>query len=661
MYNRVHAKVTEHPIKSFILGLVSFTLWGVILFNNHASSIEASLTPFQTTIVTGLSLPTAMEFAPDGRIFISEKRGTLRVVKDGVLLATPFITLPVTTTSERGLLGIAFDPDFNSNGYIYLYYTKASNPIKNRVSRFTVSSTSPDIGDPSSEFVIVDDIASDAGNHNGGAIHFGPDGKLYISIGDGGKIHTTSQSLGTLSGKMLRVNRDGTIPEDNPFVSVPGARPEIWAMGFRNPFSFAFDPITGKMFINDVGQQTWEEVDLGAPGANYGWPTCEGFCASTSTPPYINPVLAYGHNQKLGGAAITGAAFYTGTNFPPEKVGSYFYGDYVLGGIREYSTSGTQTMFFAEARGPVDIRIAPDGTLYYISILDGALYRIQYPSITENNAPVAMLTTTPANGGIPLTVNFSGASSTDPDGNQLTYTWDFGDGSQLGSGVTTSHVYASTGVFTAKLTVNDGIVDSLPVTANISAGKAPSGKILKPNANAKYRSYDIIRFSGQATDTVTNLPLPESAYSWTVVFHHDLHTHPFLGPITGTTTGSFEIPSTGETSANTWYRIHMVVTNSSGISKEITRDIIPRTITLYLKTVPAGQTIILDGQPTTTPTSFLSVQKFKHRIEAPATTVIGGKTYKFKAWSDKGARLHTIATPTTTDNPTTYTATYILQ
>ncbi len=656
MYTKVHAKVVENPIKSAILGLLSVAVFSYLILSNQAAQTEASLTPFQTTLAQGLALPTAMEFAPDGRLFISQKSGKLRVFKDGALLATPALTIPVTSTSERGLLGIAFSPTFAQDQYIYLYYTRAGTVVKNRVSRFTFDPSNPDVLMPGSEFVIVDDIASDAGNHNGGAIHFGPDGKLYISIGDGGRYHTTSQELNTLSGKILRVNADGTIPEDNPFVGTPGARPEIWAMGLRNPFTFAFEPGTGKMYINDVGQQTWEEVNLGAPGANYGWPTCEGFCTSTSTP-FQNPVFVYGHDLKSGGAAITGGAFVTGTNFPSEKSGSYFYGDYVLGGIREYSAGGVQSMFFPSAHGPSDVKFGPDGMLYWISVLDGTLNRIAYPSGTVNNAPVAVANGTPLSGVTPLTVAFSAASSTDAENDPLTYSWDFGDGSALGTGVTSSHTYSVPGVYIATLTANDGTNASVPATVSVSAGKLPSAKILKPVSGARYRAFDKITYTGQATDTVTNLPLPDSAYSWTIVFHHDTHTHPFLGPITGTTTGTFAIPATGEQSPNTWYSIHLTATNSSGLTKEVIREIKPRTVLIYLKTVPAGLALTLDGQPSSTPSSFYSVQKFKHTLLAPSTQTINGKTYKFKSWSDGTARSHTFQAPTSN---ATYTATYVL-
>jgi glucose/arabinose dehydrogenase len=325
----------------------------------------------QTLVASDISSPTAMEFAPDGRLFVCQQSGGLRVIKNGALLPTDFVTLSVASNSERGLLGIAFDPNFDSNRFIYLYYTRSTpTPIKNRVSRFTAGILNPDIAEPNSEVVILDNIASDAGNHNGGAIHFGLDGKLYVAIGDGGQNSSNSQSLSTLSGKLLRINPDGSIPSDNPFVGTSGARGEIWALGLRNPFTFGIDPVSGKIHINDVGENSWEEINLGIAGANYGWPTCEGTC---NNPNFTNPIYTYGHDV---GRAITGGAFYRGGQFPSTYAGSYFFSDYLGGWIKQLDTANQVTDFWNPQNGPVDLKVGPDGSLYYLSIFHGAVYKI---------------------------------------------------------------------------------------------------------------------------------------------------------------------------------------------------------------------------------------------------------------------------------------------
>lgn len=333
----------------------------------------------ETQVVANLNQPTAMAFAPDGRLFVAEKTGKLRVIKNGVLLPTPFLTVNVNSVSERGLLGVAFDPHFATNKHVYVYYTKTS-PIKNKVSRFTANG---DIG--GNELTLIDNIASDAGNHNAGHIAFGPkDGLLYIATGDGGSTPANSQNLGNLSGKILRLNKNGTIPHDNPFVGMEGVRPEIWAYGLRNPFSFAVDSKTGKLHINDVGQNTWEEINLGIAGANYGWPICEGpkntgvgTCTSNN---FTYPIHAYGHGP---GRAITGGAFYRGQSFLSEWDGVYFYADYI-GNFINYLDINNKSFFFRPATSPVALQVGPDGALYYASIGAGSVRKIQEEPVGGN-------------------------------------------------------------------------------------------------------------------------------------------------------------------------------------------------------------------------------------------------------------------------------------
>jgi glucose/arabinose dehydrogenase len=209
---------------------------------------------------SGLTSPTTMAFAPDGRLFVAQQNGNLRVIKNGTLLSTSFLKVTVDTQGERGLLGVAFDPSFSTNHFVYVYYTSTSGSIHNRVARFTASSSNPDVADSASQKVLLELPALNAIFHNGGALHFGGDGKLYIAVGDN-KTGSPAQSLGAYWGKILRINKDGTIPTDNPFVATSGAKKEIWARGFRNPFTLDVQPGTGRIFVNDVGESTWEEID----------------------------------------------------------------------------------------------------------------------------------------------------------------------------------------------------------------------------------------------------------------------------------------------------------------------------------------------------------------------------------------------------------------
>lgn len=327
--------------------------------------------------------PVAMEFAPDGRIFVTEKSGRLRVIKNGELLPTPLITLTVDTFGDRGLLAVALDPSFVENRRVYVFYSVSSTPVRNRVSRFTASVSNPDVAEPDSELVLLDDIPTDNGSHNGGAFHFGADGKLYVGVGDGAVNPGRAQDLSSLSGKLLRINPDGSIPEDNPFVGDFEARPEVWAYGLRNPFTLAVRSATGDMFINDVGAGSWEEINPGRIGANYGWPVCEGMC---SEPGVIDPIEAYPHSI---GCAITGGVFYEGAQFPEAYHGDYFFADFMGGWIGLLGAAGRSeaTSFAANIPSPVDLGVGPDGALYYLSFREGAVYRIEFdPTPTTDTA-----------------------------------------------------------------------------------------------------------------------------------------------------------------------------------------------------------------------------------------------------------------------------------
>ena len=337
----------------------------------------------RTTYVQGLgNLATAMAFSPDGRLFICLQGGSLRVVKNGVLLSTPFVTVPTSSVGERGLLGVTFDPNFASNGFVYVYYTSAVGGAHNRISRFTASG---DVAVSGSEFVVADlPNLSSATNHNGGALAFGPDGKLYVAVGENAT-PSNAQLLTNIFGKMLRFNADGSIPTDNPFFgSTTGLSRSIWAYGLRNPFTFVFDPGSSTMFINDVGQSAWEEINLGRAGANYGWPTTEGV---TTNPSFDSPVFAYGHsanNTLVTGYAIVGGSFYRpGTvQFPSAWVGQYFFGDYVAGWVNRLDrTNGNAVYAFARLGSLTDVRVGNDGALYVLADVGGSwgVYRYSRP------------------------------------------------------------------------------------------------------------------------------------------------------------------------------------------------------------------------------------------------------------------------------------------
>jgi glucose/arabinose dehydrogenase len=346
-------------------------------------------TPSQ--IVSGLTNPTDMKFAPDGRLFVAEQAGRVRIVKpDGTLATFLNISTKVDSSGERGLQALTFDPDFSTNRYVYLQYTKkatSTTPVHNRVVRVTASGDKVVSG---SEKLIFRLGNQRSNHHMGGAIDFGKDGKLYISTGDN-EIPNKAQQLTNLFGKLLRINKSGTIPIDNPFyTATAGNNRAIWALGLRNPFKFAVQPGTGTIFTNDVGQDAWEEIDEynpdeynpdePFPGANYGWgfpaspPYYEGIIASPdpSLQNYKNPVLSYGHDGAIEttGCSITGGAFYdptTATTSFASYKGKYFYADFCSGWIRVFDpSSGTDSAFASGIVKPVDLEVGDNGSLYYL-------------------------------------------------------------------------------------------------------------------------------------------------------------------------------------------------------------------------------------------------------------------------------------------------------
>ncbi len=358
----------------------------VLHLNPRAAFAETFVSGFTETLITeGISSATAMEFAPDGRLFICQQSGELRVVKNLTLLPTPFVTVSTMNFVERGLLGIAFDPGFETNQYLYLDYTAVTPTVHNRVSRFTASG---DVALANSEVPILDLEELSAGNHNGGAIHFGPDGYLYVAVGENAN-PAHAQTLNNRLGKILRINRDGSIPPSNPFYHVAtGPNRAIWALGLRNPYTFAVQPGTGRIFINDVGNVTWEEINEGIAGANYGWPNCEGVCVPPQ-PNFRDPIFQYAHGSNpTNGCAVTGGAFYNPVafQFPATFRGAYFFADVCGGWIRRWDSNSRTAFDFAQGlASPVDLKVSADGRLFYLARGSGRVWAIDY-----TNSPPAL-------------------------------------------------------------------------------------------------------------------------------------------------------------------------------------------------------------------------------------------------------------------------------
>ena len=380
MYPHDTSRVLHRQVLVLVLVLLAAATL-VVLQARPASGAGTVPTGFtQATVAGGLSSPTAMAVAPDGRLFVAEQGGTVRVIKDGVLQPTPFLRVRADSRGERGLLGLAFDPGFGvSNSYVYVYYTARTPNAHNRVSRFTASG---DVAVAGSERQIFNlDNLGPAMNHNGGAIHFGSDRQLYVAVGDNGR-QLEAQSLNSPFGKILRITRNGGIPKSNPYYGNPkvlGKDKAIWARGLRNPYSFAVQPGSGQMFINDVGLKKAEEINRGARGANYGWPRFEGY---ENSPRYTAPIFAYGHGiSATSGCAITGGAFYNPPvgNFPAEYSGDYFFADFCSGWVRVRDAgTGSVAPFASDLQNPVDLQAGPDGSLYVLERGAGAVTSIRF-------------------------------------------------------------------------------------------------------------------------------------------------------------------------------------------------------------------------------------------------------------------------------------------
>lgn len=612
----------------------------------------------ETAVASGLTNPTALEFAPDGLLFVAEQGGTMEVFRDGARLQANFFRdAPITVdpSGERGLLGVTLDPDFATNRFVYVYYTATTPVAHNRLSRFTADASGT-LALAGSQVVLLDvDPLSSATNHNGGAIHFGPDGKLYAAVGDNAT-GSNAQTLGNLKGKILRLNPDGSIPADNPFFAeATGRNRAIWALGLRNPFTFSFQPGTGRMFINDVGQSAFEEIDEGAAGANFGWPATEG---ATTNPDFVGPFYSYGRSE---GQAITGGAFYNpATNrFPADYAGDYFFADFVAGTIRRIDTATKAvTAFASAAEAPVDLRVRDDGALYYLSRGLGQVLRVdvtapqgQPPTITQQPAGRVVSPGEPA--------TFAAvASGTGP----LGYQWQR-DGANIPGATAASYTIASPTiddngrVYRLIVTNGFGTIASEPATLTVTTNRAPVAAIAAPALGARFNAGDTIAYAGSATDPEDG-PLPASAFSWRVDYFTNTVERPFVPLTAGVAGGSFTIPTVSPyTLADVFYRVTLTVTDSGGRTATATRDLAPNTSRVTLRTEPPGLQLFLDGQPYAAPTSFVGVVGLTRPLDAPEVQAVGGATYAFAGWSDGGASSHDLATPA---SDSTLTATYRL-
>ena len=644
-------EIFEHIrfIKTLLTTSLVFLLVLVGLTRTMASPVVAAPpTDFQSQLIigSGLTAPTAFDWAPDGRLFILEREGNVRIYKNGQLLTQAFTNLPSVTTGDRGLIGIAFDPSFDTNHWVYFYYT--GTDLLNRLMRFDASG---DIG--TNGTVLFQTSSPSTYLHVGGSIRFGPDGKLYFAVGDNG-YPPNAQDLTNPHGKILRINKDGSVPTDNPFYGQAGKVQEIWAYGFRNPWRFNFDEPTGKLYVGDVGADTTEELDLVNKGGNYGWPNVEGKCPTAC--PYVDPIYTYDHNGVS--SAITAGPVYRGSMFPLEYQGNIFIGDYARNFIRRLVQDGNDGIssaidFDTNPGAVVDIKIAVDGSLYYVEYQAGQLWRISYNP--TNPVPVAQSAADRTTGLDPLTVTFSSAGSNDPKGETITFDWDFGDGTAHSQQANPSHTYPNKGTYTVTLRVSDGTNTTQALPLTIQVGTPPTVTVTSPSDGSNYRAGDTINWSAQATAGPGGT-IDATSYKTYVIFHHHTHIHPFLGPLSGQS-GNFATPTTGEPDPDTWFEIKVTVTDNHNLATTKSVFIYPLKANLTLATDPAALQVTLDGIPITTPLTLQQVQGFQREVNTVGDIEkVNNQWYKFDHWSDGGAQKHLMTVP---QADSTLTATFV--
>ncbi len=654
-------------------------------FSSLIGTAEGEL-PTQFTnqvVIGGMNQPIGMTFLPNNKSLVIERDGT-------IFITDPFVANPIKTLylqipnvdfqGEKGLTSIVLDPNFATNNYFYVYYHNTTVD-KARISRFVHHD---DHAHATDEVLVWQDHLTTSNqiisDHWGGGMDFGPDGNLYLAIGDKKDNPDDSQDLTLAAGKIIRIKTsaitsDGTglwvdgaqndqlIPTDNPFRDGPeGNLDEIWARGLRNPFRAKWDLPTGKFYIAEVGgniqsgpdvsHEDLHRVTVADGGANFGWPMCEGpSCAGAPPANYSAPIYSIQH---IDSRAIVAGFIYRNGNFPATYDDALFISDYSRGWLRylkfnaagnvagNVPTGGFQFSGFNDLGRPVMLAQGPEGSLYYIDIAAGTMRRIIYNG--GNQPPViTAFTATPTSGAAPLSVQFS-ANAVDNENDPLTYTWNFGDGTQA-TGKNTTHVYSATGSYSVSLVVTDpthNTSSNVPLVINV--GTPPVATISSPLDASLFLAGQQITVSGSATDSDG----PTPSLDWRVDFLHDDHTHPILSAVTSGTF-DFSIPSSGhDFSGTTAFIITLKATDSTGLTDTKVVTIYPENVDLTLNTnLPATVNLTLDSQARTSPVVLDSLIGFQHSLAAPPIVFQNGHQYSFANWSDGVLTAsRTITTPT---------------
>jgi glucose/arabinose dehydrogenase/phage baseplate assembly protein gpV len=620
-------------------------------------------------VAGGLDQPIAIDWFSSNRLLLLGKAGEISVVDTTSGASRTIYTIPgVYSDGEAGALDLVVDPNVATNRTFYVYYSASDSRL--RIGRFVLDSAS----NPTS-VVSNSTVWSNPGNppgayfpggapiyHVGGALDIGPDGKFYLSIGD--VEQGLSRTLSNVFGKVLRINLDGTIPADNPYRDGSGGNvDEIWAIGFRNPFRMHWDrtrsagnPVgtpSGFLWVGDVGGNidatAEEEVDLVERGRDYGWPACEG-----PTNPALNPgapcpsgvtgpVHYYPHTNGSGcchNKAIVGGEMYRGSTFPLNGV--YVSVDFTDGEVSWLQLAADGRTKIASghvASGSLGVSwmgVGPDGKIYILNIYQGSLRRLNYAGGGGNQPPaIASVSATPKSGSAPLDTTFS-ASASDPEGDALTYRWDFGDGTTSSSRNTT-HRYTTAGVYSASLTVTDATHTVLSDPIRISVGSPPAVAITNPPNGATFGAGQTFTISGTGTDLIDG-DLNGAALRWDVKFGHNDHAHPAQSGTGNQITVT--IPTSGHSFAgDTRFVVTLKATNSLGLTNSTSIELRPiRTSQTIRANIPT--TAIIDQISENLPFQLDTVAGFETEVSVPETVCVGTTFRTFKNWSDGGDRSH---------------------
>ena len=540
-----------------------------------------------------------------------------------------------------------------------------------------------------------DCIPSDGLSHSIGNLKFGPDNMLYVATGDGASYSSVdplalrAQDVDRLAGKILRVNpANGQGLSTNPFTvcnptcDLTATRSKVWAYGVRNDFRFNFKPGTNVIYSGDVGWDSQEEINVITPGVNLGWPCYEG---NFQQPGYAAFALCqslygaggttfglYTWDHSGGTAAAVGGAFSgDASSVPPNTYkaayqNTYWFGDYAVNKVTTLKVDaannlvpGSVQVFSQLADGPVQLETGPDGDIYYLAINAGQLRHIRF--VGDNRPPVAVTSSTsPLYGPAPLTVNFSSAGTNDPDTGQtaqLTYDWDFGDGTAHSTQPSPQHQYSTAGNKMATLTVTDPFLLTDTSTQVIQVGNTPPvATIASPADLSHYDVGDVISFSGSASDLQDGAE-PPSQLAWSVVLVHcsdatytSCHTHPHYS--TTGAGGQFTISDHGDF---VYFEIFLTATDAGGLADTKMVTTRANTVDIAFAADRDGAQLIVDGAGQTVPFTRTVPRKSTHVIFAPSPQTLAGGPAYFTAWSDAGAQQHAIVANVTG----TYAATFV--